>query len=603
MIGTTIAHYTITDKIGQGGMGEVYLAEDTKLERKVALKFLPDSLHQDPVAEKRFLREAKSAAALDHPFICNIYEAGQENGKSYISMEYVQGENLKDKLENDPLLLKEALEMATEIAQALETAHKANIVHRDLKPSNIMLTSDGHVQVMDFGLAKQLFPSKDVETQEQAITASLTKTGMTLGTLAYMSPEQLRGAPVDTRSDVFSFGILLFEMITGIDPFRKSQPMETASAILKDNPPPLSRYLNDAPPFLERVVGKMLAKEPGQGYQLVHDVGTDLQQLVREIAEPTQSGHDGLSGTSGQMTTSTSPGSWQQIVPWSIASLVIGAIITSVVFWSPAPTPPPQPLTRLPLPLPPTQRLSAPARHQVAFSPDGTHLVYAADFRLYLRPMDQMEATPICGTAEGEGTNPFFSPDGEWVGFYTRGQLNKVSITGGAPVMLCEAGRPWGASWGADDRIVFGQGAQGIFQVPANGGEKELLISVDPEKNEFAHGPQILPGGNVVLFTLSSGSGWNDAQIVAQAVGTAERKVLVNGGTDARYVSTGHLVYVQEGTLLAVLFDVEAWKSQMVPFRYWRMSCGFPAVVPPSSAFQIQDPLLTFAESLNRSGP
>ena len=223
MVGQTISHYKIIDKLGQGGMGEVYLAEDTKLDRKVALKFLPDLMHQDPVAEKRFLREAKSAAALDHPFICNIYEAGVEDGKSFISMEYVQGENLKDKLEKSQLPLKDALEMATEIAEALETAHKANIVHRDLKPSNIMLTPDGHVKVMDFGLAKQLFPARDVDAQEQAITASLTKTGMTLGTLAYMSPEQLRGDAVDTRSDIFSFGIMLYEMITGVDPFRKSQ--------------------------------------------------------------------------------------------------------------------------------------------------------------------------------------------------------------------------------------------------------------------------------------------------------------------------------------------------------------------------------------------
>ncbi|MDA2928041.1 hypothetical protein MYX78_12575, partial [Acidobacteria bacterium AH-259-G07] len=194
-------------------------------------------------------------------------------------------------------------------------------------------------------------------------------------------------------------------------------------------------------------------------------------------------------------------------------------------------------------------------RHQVALSPDGTHLVYVTNRQLYLRAMDQLEATPIRGTAEGRGRNPFFSPDGQWVGFWA-GELKKVAITGGAPVTLCDAGNPFGASWGADDRIVFGQGVQGIFQVPANGGTKELLIRVDPEKNEQAHGPQILPGGEAVLFTLSSGVSWDDAQIVVQSLETGERKVLVNGGTDARYVPTGHLVYVQEGTLLAVPFDV-----------------------------------------------
>ena len=339
MVGQTISHYKIIDELGQGGMGEVYLAEDTKLDRKVALKFLPDFMQQDPVAEKRFLREAKSAAALDHPFICNIYEAGVEDGKSFISMEYVQGENLKDKLEQGPLALKDALEMATEIAEALETAHKANIVHRDLKPSNIMLTPDGHVKVMDFGLAKQLFPSKDVDSQEQAITASLTKTGMTLGTLAYMSPEQLKGDAVDTRSDIFSFGIVLFEMLTSVDPFRKSQPMETASAILKDDPPPLSRYTNEVPPFLERVVGKMLAKEPGQRYQGVHDVATDLQQLLREIAEPAQAGVGSIAANTGEIGVSAATRSWRQMAPWNTAFLGIGIIITLMAVWILTPPP------------------------------------------------------------------------------------------------------------------------------------------------------------------------------------------------------------------------------------------------------------------------
>ena len=282
MVGETIAHYKIIDKLGQGGMGEVFLAEDTKLDRKVALKFLPDSLHQDPVAEKRFLREAKSAAALDHPFICHVHEVGEDNGKSFISMEYVSGENLKDRLAKGPLPLKEALEIATEIAEALETAHKANIVHRDLKPSNIMLTPDGHVKVMDFGLAKQLVAAGGVGSQEQTGTAGLTETGMTLGTLTYMSPEQLRGRTVDTRSDIFSFGIVLYEMLTDIHPFKKPEPMETASSILIDDPPPLSQYLNGVSPVLEHTVRKMLAKNPDQRYQATREVKIDLEAPMGE---------------------------------------------------------------------------------------------------------------------------------------------------------------------------------------------------------------------------------------------------------------------------------------------------------------------------------
>ena len=277
MVGKTISHYKIIDKLGQGGMGEVYLGEDTKLDRKVALKFLPDLLHQDPVAEKRFLREAKSAAALDHPFICNIYEAGEEDGRSFISMEYVQGATLKDKLEDGSLALKDALEIATEIAEALETAHKENIVHRDLKPSNIMLTPDGHVKVMDFGLAKRMVSA-------ETLSAGLTASGVAVGTLAYMSPEQLRGQDLDTRSDIFSFGIVLFEMLTGIHPFKKPEPMEMASAILTEDPPPLSLYLNEVPSLLQHTVKKMLAKEPDRRYQSIHEVKINLKDLISEIA-------------------------------------------------------------------------------------------------------------------------------------------------------------------------------------------------------------------------------------------------------------------------------------------------------------------------------
>ena len=278
MVGETISHYKIIDKLGQGGMGEVYLAKDTKLDRKVPLKFLPGSLHRDPVAEKRFLREAKSAAALDHPFICNIYEAGEEDGRSFISMEYVQGETLKDKLEKGPLPLKVTMQIATEIAEALKTAHKEGIVHRDLKPSNIMLTPDGHVKVMDFGLAKRVISG-------ETLSAGLTASGVAVGTLAYMSPEQLRGHDVDTRSDIFSFGIVLFEMLTGIHPFKKPESLEMASAILTDDPPLLSRYLSEVPPFLQRLVKKMLAKEADGRFQLVHDVSSDLREVLSQLTE------------------------------------------------------------------------------------------------------------------------------------------------------------------------------------------------------------------------------------------------------------------------------------------------------------------------------
>ena len=558
MVGQTISHYKVLEKIGEGGMGEVYLAEDQTLDRKVALKFLPDFMQQDPVAEKRFLREAKSAAALDHPFICNIYEAGVEDGKSFISMEYVRGENLKDKLEQGLLSLKDALEMATEIAEALETAHEANIVHRDLKPSNIMLTPDGHVKVMDFGLAKQLFPSRDTDAQEQAITAGLTKTGITLGTLAYMSPEQLRGDPVDTRSDIFSFGIVLYEMLTGTDPFQRPQPMETASAILKDDPPLLSRYLNEVPPFLERVMGKMLAKGPDSRYQGVHDVGTDLRQLVREIAEPTQAGRDSFTGTTRERSEPRK--SRQEMIAWGVAGLwAIALVIALITLW---PNPPvEQSPVRLPFQLSADQFFGIGNPSGAMLSPNGKQLAYVVvsgdNRQLYVRSLDQLEATALPGT-EGADT-PFFSPDGQWLGFSADGKLKKIPVSRGAVMTLCDISGRKGASWGPDGTIIFARGGtEPLWRVPAAGGTPEQITSLDIEKGEDAHRhPWFLPDGKSVLFSAGVTNKFQEANIEVLSLETGERKVLHEGGYFARYLPTGHLVFMQESTLFSVPFDLE----------------------------------------------
>ena len=295
MVGKTISHYKVLEKIGQGGMGEVFLAQDTTLDRKVALKFLPEELQQDSTAKKRFLREAKSAAALDHPFICHIHEVGEVEGKSFIAMEYIQGTTLREKLTEGPLPVRKALETAGEMAEALEAAHKQKIVHRDLKPSNIMLTPEGHVKVMDFGLAKRVTP---VAGQEQEITTALTQQGSTLGTVPYMSPEQVRGQEVDTRSDIFSFGVVLYEMLTGAHPFKGDTSADTSHAILGETPPPLTRYTEDIPVLLQHTVRKMLAKEADDRYQLIHEVRTNLGELLEESGDSISEVAIGLTGVS-----------------------------------------------------------------------------------------------------------------------------------------------------------------------------------------------------------------------------------------------------------------------------------------------------------------
>ena len=274
MVGRQTGSYRILSLLGTGGMGEVYLARDATLGRKVALKFLPDFLRQDDSARKRFLREAKLAAALDHPFICKVYEIGEEDQEAFISLEYVQGKTLQEKLAAGPADLQETWQIAAEIAEALAEAHRRGIVHRDLKPANVMFTADGHVKVMDFGLAKQLIHSED---QEQSITG-MTKTGTTLGTLPYMSPEQVRGQKVDTRSDLFSFGVVLYEMLTGKHPFRRSVAADTAVAILGNQPVSVNQLRPEVGEELESVVAKLLAKDPDQRYQTASELGKELKE-------------------------------------------------------------------------------------------------------------------------------------------------------------------------------------------------------------------------------------------------------------------------------------------------------------------------------------
>ena len=282
MIGKTISNYRVLEKLGQGGMGEVFLAQDKELGRKVALKFLPEKMEQDPAIQKRFIREARSAAAIDHPYVCKIYETGMIEGKTFIAMEYVEGQTLSKKLEPGPLPLKEALRIASEMAEALEEIHNNRFLHRDVKPSNIMLSKQGHIKVMDFGLARQFFTEEDLASSEETPT-DLTPQNSIVGTVAYMAPEQVHRQKVGRQADIFSFGVTLYEMTTGIHPFKKSNIYETASAILHDHPPPLAQYRNSIPELLQHTVGKMLAKEPGQRYQSVHEVRTNLAQLLEGL--------------------------------------------------------------------------------------------------------------------------------------------------------------------------------------------------------------------------------------------------------------------------------------------------------------------------------
>jgi serine/threonine-protein kinase len=370
-----------------------------------------------------------------------------------------------------------------------------------------------------------------------------------------MAPEQLEGKEADGRTDIFAFGATVYEMATGKKAFEGKSQASLIAAIMGQDPRPMAELQPMTPPILDRVVRRCLDKAPDERWQTAHDVMKELK-WVAEGGSVTD-----LLGA----TTATTNRTGRRVVLVGLACLVLGSVLSGLAFWSLGPpSEPTAPVSRFALMLPPDQQLIGSGRHQVALSPDGTHLVYVANNHLFLRAMDQLEPTSMSGTQGGR--NPFFSPDGQWVGFedVIEDRLKKVSISGGAPVTLCEVSDLFGASWGANDTIVFGQGSRGIFQVPSTGGTAEVLVDGDSE--EVYHGPQILPGGKAVVFTFRRiGTGWNDSQIVVQSLETGERQILIQGGTDARYLPTGHLVYARVGTLLIVPFDLTRFEVTGVP--------------------------------------
>ena len=521
----------------------MYRARDGKLGRDVAIKVLPDEFAQDTERLRRFQREAKVLAALNHPNIASIYGLEQSESTHYLVLELVPGETLAERIARGPIPVDEALDIASKIAEALEAAHEQGIVHRDLKPANIMLTPDDRVIVLDFGLAK-VFVDETLNGDSSMSPTRLrqgfgeagpdpTRVGVILGTAAYMSPEQAKGKHVDKRTDVWAFGAVLYEMLTGKRAFAGEGISDTLAYVLTKEPE-WERLPGETPAALIQALRLCLKKDPKHR---VHHMADARLAIDGEFETTTK--------------VSSQPAGWRP--SWAIAATLAFATVTGTAIWNLRPDPP-RPVARFALALPPDASLTALFSRVLAISPDGTRLVYSANQQLYLRTMDQMEATPLRGT-EG-GHTPFFSPDSEWVGFQSQAELKKIPIGGGAPVSLCNANLIYGARWGADDTIVFGQPGIGILQVSANGGTPEVLVPLEAP-GETIYGPQVLPGGNAVLFTHRVGSTWDDAHIVVYSLESGERKVLIDGGGDARYVPSGHLVYVLGETLFAVRFDVD----------------------------------------------
>ena len=429
-----------------------------------------------------------------------------------------------------------------------------------------MLTPQGHVKVMDFGLAKQVTP---VEGQEQEITTALTKQGSTLGTVPYMSPEQVRGQEVGTRSDIFSFGVVLYEMLTGVNPFKRDTSVDTSHAILGETPHPLTRYTEDIPVLLQHIVKKMLAKDQDRRYQLIHDVRTDLGEMIEKGGDLQEIRGETQEALASATVIPDRPG-WQRTIP-VVAALLVGAIMASLAVWNlrPSPETATGSIARFVLPLTlDGNRLS----NELAITTQGSHLAVAPDGRhlafigrkdgvskLYLRSMTSLE-TKALADVDDEYPPPFFSPDGQWIGFFDAGKLKKIPVTGGVPVVLCDAPSGRGGSWGEGGTIVFTPQSRGtgLLRVSAEGGTPEPITTLDPSKGETSHRlPHLLPGGEAVLFA-AYGATYQDVQIIAQSLQTGERRVLIDGGSQPRYSLSGHLLYVQPrlgGTVMAVGFD------------------------------------------------
>jgi serine/threonine-protein kinase len=518
--GLSVAHYRITAKLGEGGMGEVWRASATKLGRDVAIKILPAAFAQDPDRMARFTREARVLASLNHPNIAAIY--GVED--QALVMELVEGETLPRGLP-----LERALNYARQIAEALEYAHERGVVHRDLKPSNIKVTPEGRVKVLDFGLAKAVAgePSAANPESSPTLTMGATVAGVMLGTPAYMAPEQARGQAVDRRADIWAFGAILYEMLTGGRLFAGDTVSDTLASVLKGE-----IDLQVLPAEARPVVERCLRRDPKLRWRSIGDVFLALE----EGASP--------------------PEARRSATPWIAAAavLVLALAATAGLLWR-ATRPVSHPLLRF------TDDLGmdvAPTSTSLALSPDGTRLAFvSSDQRLFLRYLNNSKPAALSGT---EGANfPFFSPDGRWIGFFAAGKLKKVSVQGGAPIALCDVAVGLGASWGEDGAIFFApNNRSGLLRVAESGGAPEPVTRLDPKKNEQTHRfPQALPGARAVLFTTGTPTAMReDASIEAQVLKTGERKTVYRGGYYGRYLPGGYLVYLHQGTFFAAPMDL-----------------------------------------------
>jgi len=558
--GARLGVYEVVESIGAGGMGEVYRARDLKLGRDVALKILPDIFVGDPERVARFEREAQVVASLNHPNIAIIHGFQESDGVKALVLELVEGETLSSVIARGPVALTDALAIARQIADALEAAHDKGIVHRDLKPDNIKLTPDGKVKVLDFGLAKMLEPeparaSSFAGTMSPTLSIHATYGGVILGTAAYMSPEQARGKPVDRRTDIWSFGCVLFEMLAGKQTFEAGETISDAVAHILRDEPDWSAVPAHTPAHVRTLLRRCLQKDPHKRLPHIGLVRLDLDEGATASTE---------AAVETAPRQPSRPSARAALIAGLLVAAAVGAGLTWTIMHAPV-SPPRQ--TRFNVAA--VQAITANAFFRnVALSPDGVQFAYVGgsgggqDQQLFVRRLDQLDAQPIRGiTSAG---SPFFSADSRWIGFFepATNDLRKVPTDGGPPIVLCRfQGTPRGATWGTDDTVVFATNdpATGLFSVAAGGGEPKMLTKPDARKGEQDHlFPSWLPGNRAVLFTIAPvGGAVDNSQVAVLDLTTGQTKTLIRGGSHAIYVDTGHLVYASAGSLRAVRFDPE----------------------------------------------
>ena len=567
--GTKLGRYEIRAKVGEGGMGEVYRARDEKLNRDVAIKILPVAFSQDPERLLRFEQEAQAVGALNHPNILSVYDVNTHDGAPYVVSELLEGESLRDRMTGAALPQRKAIEYALQIANGLAAAHEKGIVHRDLKPDNLFITKDDRVKILDFGLAKLVQSADKNKAQTDVPTRKVhTDPGTVMGTVGYMSPEQVRGQQVDHRSDIFSFGAVLYEMLSGRRAFHRDSAVESLNAILKDDPPELTETSAKINPALDRIVRRCLEKKPERRFHSAHDLGFALEALtapsdssLKTVTSAAVTQNQTGSGMLGLLRNA-----W---LGWVVAGAFV--LLTLGLAWAYFARPSTSDARVMRLSILPPEKATLIAGQAPTVSPDGAHLVFVVTDAtgrtvLYLRALDSLAAQPLVGT-EG-GAWPFWSPNSRELGFFAGGKLKKIDIAGGQPVTLADAPVPRGGAWNQDGVIIFTPAPPApILRISAAGGGPTPLHSVDMEHGEFPRWfPQFLPDGRHYLF-LSGGSRKTGTRVIGIAsLDSQEVKSVLTTDFTAVYAKPGYLLFRREAMLMAQRFDADRLEVSGDPF-------------------------------------